>query len=92
MECPPDHARFDRLAQPDLIGQQKPPPRAGNDAVGGENLVRQNFGPRVGKLPALVAGEQSGREHFEFEAPGRLPLATGGAVQGRINLFHLGKQ
>jgi len=49
--APADHARFDGLAQPDLIGQQKPPPRAGDDAMSGEDLVRQDLGPGVGSCP-----------------------------------------
>jgi hypothetical protein len=92
MERLPDHAGFDGLAQAHFIGEQEPPPRTGNDAMGRENLVRQNLSPRVGKLPALVAGQQPGREHLQLKAPRGVPLAAGGAVQRGIDLFQFGER
>ena len=43
------------------------------------------------KVAALVASQQSGRQHLQLETPGFVPLPTARSVQRRINFFQLGQ-
>ena len=71
MQRLPDHAGFNGLAQADFIGEQEAPLRAADDAVGGENLVWQDFGAGVGELPALVASEEARRQQLQRRLGGK---------------------
>jgi hypothetical protein len=87
----PDHAGLDGFAESDLVGQEEAAPRAGDDAVGGEDLVRQDLGAGVAELTALVAGQEPRRLHLQLEAPRLFPLAARRPLQRRLHALQFGE-
>jgi hypothetical protein len=79
------------VAEADFVGQQEPSPRAGDDAVGGEDLVRQDLGAGVAELAALVAGEEPRRLHLQLEPPRLFPFAARRPLQRRLDALHFGE-
>ena len=84
-----DHPRFDRFAQPHLIGDQVAPPRAGDHSVRHADLMRQQVRPRVAQLAVAVADQQLRCPRPQVEAPWLVELAVPQAFQRRLDLAQL---
>ena len=56
-----------------------------------KNLVRQDFRPSIGKLPAHIARQKPRRQHPQFKPPRIVPLAACRPLQRRINPLHFAK-